>query len=104
MLKNVKVRSVDKEQLVHIAGDVLRSLKGLDQANKHAGVALDSNNVELGQISFVGVYLVYFTSHPVFSYGEKVEGSFTLRNPDMIPVVFRFISPELGVPIGIVVL
>lgn len=59
LLNNIQVRSVDKEQLVHIAGGVLQSLKGLDQANTHPGIVLDPNDVDLGQISFVGASLVY---------------------------------------------
>lgn len=58
MLNHIKVRSVDREQLVHVAGEILQSLKGLDQANKHAGIIIDSNDVEFGQISFVGVSLI----------------------------------------------
>jgi len=41
-----------------------------------------------------------FISHSSFSYGEKVERSFTLRNSEPIPIVFRLIPPEPGVPIG----
>jgi hypothetical protein len=102
MLNNAKVRSVDREQLVHVASEILRSLKGLDQASQRAGIVLDSNNLDFGQISFVACLSLVFLSNCVFSYGEKVEGSFTLRNPDTVPVVFRFVSPESGVPIGIV--
>lgn len=59
LLNDNQVRSVDREQLVHVAGGVLQSLKGLDQANTHPGIILDSNNVDLGQISCVGMSLVY---------------------------------------------